>query len=145
MPEVWHILEQSAALLTLELYERALGAIVQHMPVDPAKTRRLSVNVPLELAEKVEALAAKDLAEYNQELMARQVQRAQSKAELVDRLVAWAYLAYQRGHDDLEGLEAWMLTDAQRVVLPAPSARIAGKDGKSSSLMKRHSASSIPG
>lgn len=60
MPEVWHILEQSAAPLTLELYERALGAIVQHMPVDPAKTRRLSVNVPLELAEKVEALAAKE-------------------------------------------------------------------------------------
>ena len=47
-------------------------------------------------------------------------QCAQSKAELVDRLVAWAYLAYQRGHDDLEGLEAWMLGDAQQVVLPSP-------------------------
>ena len=40
-------------------WENPLGYI-PYMPVDPSKTKRFAVNLPLELAEKVEALAEKE-------------------------------------------------------------------------------------
>jgi hypothetical protein len=49
-----------------------------------------------------------------------QPERNQFTPEIVDRLVAWAYLQHQRGCDEVEGLEAWMLGQAERVLLPAP-------------------------